>query len=71
MIIVNKYQTPITEELLKNLDAEHIEMFYEYMEKIPMLKRLSKPDRKYAKDLEKDSKGRIKVDICNPQYLKI
>jgi len=70
MIIVNKYQTPITEELLKNLDAEHIEMFYEYMEKIPMLKRLSKPDRKYAKDLEKDSKGRIKVDICNPHILE-
>jgi len=69
-MITNKFQTNISEELLSGLDAEHKEMFHEYLEKIPMIQRLVKPDRKYAKDLDTDDKGRIIVDLANPHILE-
>lgn len=69
-MITNKYQTNITEELLSGLDAEHREKFYEYIEKIPMISRLVRADRKFARDLEKDSNGRIIVDLSNPHILE-
>lgn len=50
-MITNKYQTNITEELLAGLDAEHKEKFYDYIDKIPMIHRLTDPNRRYAKDL--------------------
>tara|TARA_R110000782_G_scaffold144644_1_gene237502 strand:+ start:3286 stop:5505 length:2220 start_codon:yes stop_codon:yes gene_type:complete len=69
-MITNKIQTDITEDLLSGLDAEHIEIFYEYLEKIPMINRLVAADRKYAKDLEKDDKGRVVVQITHPHILE-
>jgi hypothetical protein len=70
MVLTNKYQTEITEQLLDGLDEEHKEMFYEYLEKIPMVKRLIKVDRKKANQLKRDGKGRIIVDLANPHILE-
>src|SRR3990167_5589583 len=69
MIVTNKYQSNITDELLSKLDPEHLEKFYDFVEKIPLLKRLVAVDRKYAKDKLKDDKGKIAVDLANPHIL--
>ncbi len=37
---------------------------------IEFIKRLISPERKRAKDLPRDSYGRIIVDICNPHILE-
>lgn len=50
-MFVNNIHSEITEELLSKLDLEHKEMFHTFLEKIPMLNRLTRLDRKRAKDL--------------------
>lgn len=50
---LNNIQSQVTEELLSKLDDEHKEMFGIYLDKIPMLKRLTASNRKRAKDLER------------------
>lgn len=64
--------TPITEELFKKykLDKDSINEFYNLFDTIPLLNRMSASNRKKAKDLERDKKGKIKVDITNPHILE-
>ena len=62
----NKYQTPITEELLSRYPEEVREQFFDYINNVEFIKRLISEDRPYAKDLPRDSKGRIIVDITRP-----
>lgn len=69
MIEVNKYQTQITDELLKSLPLEIKEELLDIISNIEFIKRLISPDRKYAKDLERKD-GRIIVDILNPHILE-
>lgn len=69
-IPVNKYQTPITEELLKKYPEEVVTAFMKDISSIEFIRRLISPDRKRAKDLERDDKGRIIVDIANPHILE-
>lgn len=66
----NKYQTPLTEELIKSLPTEVSDELFELINTVPYIERLIKPDRKYAKDLERDDKGRIIVDLLNPHILE-
>ena len=66
----NKYQTEVTEELLSQYPKEVQEQFVEYVQAVPFIQNLISKDRKYAKDLERDDKGRIIVDICNPHILE-
>lgn len=63
MIQMNKYQTPLTEELMGSLPEEVQEQLLEDLTTIPFLRHLISPERKYARDLERDEKGRIKVDL--------
>lgn len=70
MIKTNKYQTPITKELLDSLNDEVKEWFLEAVNTIPFVRSLISPDRPYAKDLPRDSEGRIIVDLCNPHILE-
>jgi len=37
---------------------------------IPMLRNLTDPSRKYAKDLKRDTKNKVKVDLANPHILE-
>ena len=69
-MIFNKYQTELTEELLDSLPTEIREELLETIQSVEFIKRLISPDRKYAKDLPRDSQGRIIVDVINPHILK-
>lgn len=66
MIQTNKYQTPITEELLSGLHQEIQDQLLDFINNVPFIRNLISPDRRYAKDLPRDSDGKIIVDLTNP-----
>lgn len=68
--VTNEFQTPITEELRDSLVKEVWDEFMDIISNIEFIKRLISPERKRAKDLPRDSYGRIIVDICNPHILE-
>lgn len=70
MIPVNKYQTPLTDELLASLKTEVRDELLDAVTNIEFIKRLISPNRQYAKDRPRDEQGRIIVDICNPHILE-
>lgn len=69
LIPTNQYQTPITEELLKQYPEEVQEQFLDFIDTVPMLKYMV-GERPRAKDLPRDSQGRIIVDITHPHILE-
>ena len=69
-IRVNKYQTQITEELLKQYPQEVQDDFKEFIMTVPFIKNLISPNRQYAKDRPRDDRGRIIVDLANPHILE-
>ena len=69
-IKVNHLQTPVSEETLKILDKKSKSDFIEFFNEIELIRNLCSPDRKRAKDLSKDAKGRILVEIENPHILE-
>lgn len=69
-IPVNEFQTPINKELLDPLPDEVKEQFLDFISSVEYIKRLISPDRKRAKDLPRDNKGRIIVDLANPHILE-
>ena len=66
----NKYQTELTDELLNSLPQEVQDDLLDILNNIVFIRRLVDPNRPYAKDLKRDSRGRIIVDICNPHILE-
>lgn len=70
MIQVNKYQTELTEELMNTLPQEVQEQLLEILTTVEFVKRLISPNRPYARDLPRDEKGRIIVDITNPHIIE-
>lgn len=70
MIEVNKYQTPLTDELLDTLPDEVRDQLFDIINNVEFVKRLISPNRGYAKDRPRDSKGRIIVDLVNPHILE-
>lgn len=69
VIPVNEYQTPVTREWLESFPDEVQEQFLDYMDTVPLLKWMV-GDRPRAKDLPRDDKGRIMVDITHPHILE-
>ena len=69
-IEVNKYQTKLTDELLKDIPIEIQDQLFDIINNVEFVKRLISPKREYAKDRPKDSKGRIIVDLSNPHILE-
>lgn len=67
---LNKYQTPITEELLSQYPQEVQDQFKDFIVQVPFIRNLISPKRQYAKDRPRDSKGRIIVDLANPHILE-
>lgn len=67
---MNKYQTELTEELMNTLPQEVQEQLLETLTTVEFIKRLISPNRPYARDLPKDEKGRIIVDITNPHIIE-
>lgn len=69
-IPVNKFQSKINAELLHSLPEEVQEQFLEVVNNVEFIKRLISPDRKRAKDLPRDTEGKIIVDLANPHILE-
>jgi hypothetical protein len=67
---VNKVTTSLTEQELQALPKYVREELIDIVENTVFIQNLISPERKYARDLERDSKGRIKVDITNPHILE-
>lgn len=70
IINMNKYQTELTEELMNTLPQEVQEQLLEILTTVEFVKRLISPNRPYARDLPRDEKGRIIVDITNPHIIE-
>jgi len=67
---VNKYQTPITDELLSSYPEEVREQFFDCVNNIEFIKWLISPDRPYAKDCKHDENGRVIVDLAHPHIVE-
>ena len=70
MIETNKYQTQLTDELLGSLKDEVRTDLLDILNNIEFVNRLISKDRKYAKNLNRDSKGKVIVDLANPHILE-
>lgn len=66
----NKYQTQVSEDELKELPNEVREQFYDVITNVPFIKRMIAKDRPRAKDLKRDSEGKIIIDITKPHTLE-
>lgn len=66
----NKYQTPLTDELLESLPQEVRDQLLDIINNVEFVRRLISPDRQYAKDRPRDSKGRIIIDLANPHIVE-
>lgn len=66
---MNKYQTELTEELMNTLPQEVQEQLLEILGSVEFVKRLISPNRPYYKDLPRDEKGRVIVDVTNPPIM--
>ncbi len=69
-IQVNKYQTPITDELLSLYPEEVQEQLLDFITNVEFIKWLISPDRPYAKDCPRDEHGRVIVDLAHPHILE-
>lgn len=69
-IPVNEFQTPIEDLHLEDQPVEVKEQFLDCIFNIPYIKYLISPDRPRAKDLPKDDKGKVIVDITQPHILE-
>lgn len=67
---MNKYQTELTKELMNTLPQEVQEQLLETLTTVEFVKSLISPNRPYARDLPRDEKGRIIVDITNPHIIE-
>lgn len=70
LIQTNRYQTPVTQELLNSLPSEVAEQLMDCLTNIQFIKNLISPDRPYYKDLPRDERGAAIVDITNPPILE-
>lgn len=66
----NKYQTPLTDELLESLPQEVKDQLFDTINNVEFVRRLVSPNRQYAKDRPRDNKGRIIVDLANPHIVE-
>lgn len=63
---LNKYQTPLSDELLATLPDEVRDQLNDIVNNVAFVRNLISPHRQYAKDRPRDDKGRIIVDLVNP-----
>lgn len=66
----NKYQSTPEELNLAMYPDEVQEQFWDFIQNVPYINRCVSANRPYAKDLPRDEKGRIIVDIVNPHILE-
>ena len=66
----NSVQTQITTELLEELPKDVVDSLNDHLENIEFIRNLINPNRKFAKDLDRDEEGKILVNITNPHILE-
>ena len=69
-VILNEYQTPIEDLMLEQLPQEIQEQFWDFFYNVPFIQNLVSKDRPRAKDLPRDDKGRIIIDVTKPHILE-
>lgn len=69
-IPTNEFQTEITKEFMETMPEETQEQFLDFVTNVEFIRNLISPTRKRAKDLPRDSQGRIIVDIVNPHIIE-
>lgn len=69
-IATNKYQTPITDELLEKYPEEVREQLFDYINGVEFIRWLISPDRPYAKDCPHDEEGKVIVDLAHPHIIE-
>lgn len=69
-MLMNKFQTELTEELLGSLPDEVRDQLLDILNNVEFVRRLVSPSREYAKDRPRDDRGRIIVDLVNPHILE-
>lgn len=67
---LNKYQTPLTEDILSKYPDEVVDELFGYINSVPFIQNLISTDRQYAKDRPRDEQGKIIVDLANPHILE-
>lgn len=66
----NKYQSTIEELNLAGYPQEIQDQFWDFINNVPYIKYMVSEERQRAKDLERDNKGRIIVDVTKPHILE-
>ena len=69
-IVLNKYQTPISELGLDKQPQEVQDQFWDFFNNVPFIRSMVSPNKPRARDLPKDSEGKIIVDITQPHILE-
>ena len=67
---LNSIQSNFEELKVDNNPKEVIEQFYDFFNNIPLIHNLTKADRKRAKDLPRNTEGKIEVNITEPHILE-
>jgi len=68
--MLNYLQTPIEALNLDSYPEEIKDQFFDFINTVPFIQELISASRKRAKDIERDDKGRIIVDITKPHILE-
>lgn len=66
----NEYQTPIENLNIDKEPQEIQDQFYDFLNNVPYIVNLVSPNRLRAKDLYKDSEGKIIIDLTSPHILE-
>lgn len=69
-IILNKYQTPISELGLDKQPQEVQDQFWDFFNNVPFIRSMVSPNKPRACDLPRDSEGKIIVDITQPHIIE-
>ena len=69
-IVLNKYQTPISELGLDKQPHEVQDQFWDFFNNVPFIRSMVSPNKPRARDLPRDSEGKIIVDITQPHILE-
>lgn len=69
-IPTNEFQTEITKDFLKSMPEEVAEQMLDFINNVEFIKNLISPNRRRAKDMPHDDKGRVIVDLANPHILE-
>lgn len=67
---LNHLQTQFEDLNLESQPKEVQEQFLDFFNNVPLIRSLVSPERKRAKDLERDNEGKIIVDITHPHILE-